>query len=62
MLQTVMKTLKNQKLLKIKVLDNAIEEPFLFKWFPKEPLRSKEPFCFTKGSLWRKKAFQIIKR
>ncbi len=29
---------------------------FLSKWFHKEPLTSEEPFCFTKGSLWRKNA------
>ncbi len=34
----------------------------LSKWFHKEPLTSEEPFCFTKGSLWRKKVLQIIKR
>ncbi len=34
---------------------------FLSKWFQKEPLTSEEPFCFTKGSLWRKKVLQIIK-
>ncbi len=39
--------------LKIKVLHDAIEEPFLSKWFHKDPLTSEEPFCFTKGSLWR---------
>ncbi len=37
---------------KIKVLHDAIEEPFLSKWFHKEPLTSEEPFCFTKCSLW----------
>ncbi len=35
---------------------------FLSKWFHKEPLTSEEPFCFTKGSLLRKKVLQIIKR
>ncbi len=35
---------------------------FLSKWFHKEPLTSEETFCFTKGSLWRKKVLQIIKR
>ncbi len=49
-------------LLKIKVLHDAIEESFLPEWFHKEPLTSEEPFCFTKGSLWRKKVLQIIKR
>ncbi len=49
-------------LLKIKVLHDAIEEPFLTKWFHKEPLTSEESFCFTKGSLWQKKVLQIIKR
>ncbi len=35
--------------LKIKVLHDAIdiEEPFLSKWFYKEPLTSEEPFFFT---------------
>ncbi len=49
-------------LLKIKVLHNATEEPFLSKWFHIEPLTSEEPFCFTKGSLWQKKVLQIITR
>ncbi len=39
-------------LLKIKVLHDAIEEPFLSKWLHKDPLKSEEPFCVTKGSLW----------
>ncbi len=49
-------------LLKIKVLHNAIGEHFLSKWFHKGPLTSEEPFCFTNGSLWRKRVLQIIKR
>ncbi len=44
------------------MLHDAIEEPFLSKWFHKEPLTSEEPFCFTKGSLWRKNVLQIIKK
>ncbi len=47
-------------LLKIKELHDAIEEPFLSKWFNKEPLTSEEPFCLTKCSLWRNKVLQII--
>ncbi len=35
---------------------------FLSKWFHKVPLTSAEAFCFTKGSLCRKKVLQIIKR
>ncbi len=34
---------------------------FLSKWFHKEPSTFEEPFCFTKGSLWRNKVLQIIK-
>ncbi len=40
---------------------DAIEEPFLSKWYHEEPLTSEEPFCFTKASLWQKKVLQIIK-
>ncbi len=46
---------ENHTLLKIKVLHDAIEEPFLSKWFHKELLTSEEPFCFTKDYLWWKK-------
>ncbi len=48
--------------LKNKVFYGATEEPFLSKWFHKEPLTSEEPFCFTKASLWWKKVLQIIKK
>lgn len=34
--------------LTIKVLHNAIDEPFLSQWFHKIPLRFEEPFRFTK--------------
>ncbi len=34
----------------------------LSKWFHKKTLRSEEPFCFTKDSLWCKKFIQIMKR
>ncbi len=33
------------------LLHEAIEEPFFYKWFHKEPLTSEEPLCFTKASL-----------
>ncbi len=62
LIRTVRHVTEFTTLLKIKVLHDAIEEPFLSKWFHKEPLTSEEPFCFTKGSLWRKKVLQIIKR
>ncbi len=59
----VLYKLRKHTLLKIKVLHDAIDRrTFLSKWFHKEPLTSEEPFCFTKGSLWRKKVLQIIKR
>ncbi len=48
-------------LLKIKVLHDATEEPFCLNGSIKNLLTSEEPFCFTKGSLWRKKVLQIIK-
>ncbi len=54
--------LATEMLLKIKVLHDATEEPFLSKWFHIYPLTSEEPFCFTEGSLWRKNVLQIIKR
>ncbi len=41
------------------MLHDAIEEPFCLN---KEPFTSEESFCCTKGSLWRKKVLQIIKR
>lgn len=37
-------------LLKMKVLHDATEKFFFAGWFHKEPLTSKEPFCFKKGS------------
>ncbi len=48
--------------LKNKGASRCHRRTFLSKWFHKEPLTSEEPFCFPKGSLWRKKVLQIIKR
>ncbi len=47
--------------LKNKGASRCHRRTFLSKWFHKEPLRSEEPFCFTKGSLPLKKVLQIIK-
>ncbi len=48
--------------LKNKGASRCHRRTYLSKWLHKEPLTSEEPFCFTKGSLWRKKVLQIIKR
>uniref|UniRef100_A0A672MFC0 ZP domain-containing protein n=1 Tax=Sinocyclocheilus grahami TaxID=75366 RepID=A0A672MFC0_SINGR len=47
--------------LKNKGASRCHRRTFLSKWFHKEPLTSEEPFCFTKGPLWRKKVLQITK-
>ncbi len=47
-------------LLKIKVLHDAIEEPFYLKWFHKEPLRLKNRSVSQK--VVRNKVLLIIKR
>ncbi len=39
-------------LLKIKVLHDAIEEPFCLNSSDEEPLTSEESFWVTKGFLW----------
>ncbi len=56
------KVQKKFTLLKLKVLHDAIEEPFLSKWFHKEPLTSEEPFCFTKGFVVAKEGSSDYKK
>ncbi len=46
-------------LLKIKVLHDAIEEPFLSKWFHKEPLTSEEPSVSQKVICGERRFFRL---
>ncbi len=54
------KIIFNTYTLKNKGASQCHRRTFFSKWFHKETLTSEE--SFTKGSLWRKKVLQIIKR
>ncbi len=59
---TIVCCLETQYSLKNKGASRCLRRTFLSKWFHKEPLTSEEPFCFTKGCLWRKMVISDYKK